>query len=467
MSLEKINKVYCLGIGGIGVSALARYFAQKSCEVAGYDKTPTTLTSQLQNENIAVVFEDDEKHFITHFGDKATENILIIYTPAIPKDSRLLNYFLEKGFIVKKRAEVLELITAEKFTIAVAGTHGKTTTTTILAHIFKHSNIAITAFMGGISSNYQTNFITDNNSKVIVIEADEYDRSFLRLRPDIAIVTSVDADHLDIYNGEEDLVNTFKDFTKKVKKGGHLILQKNVANKIGTEKELFLTYDILNSADFVVESLVLENGVYKFDIQHQGKLTHGFEFSLPGHHNLQNALAAFSAALKFGLSPNQIKDALKTYTGVKRRFEYHLKTEKAVYIDDYAHHPDEVKACIAAAKEFYPEKKITVVFQPHLFSRTKDFYKEFALELSKADQVVLLPIYPAREKPLQGITSKLILENMNGEANFLVAKNDLIKFLSQLDYEVIISMGAGDIDTEIENIKKITIEKNSQIIAAK
>jgi UDP-N-acetylmuramate--alanine ligase len=431
VNLEKVNMVYCLGIGGIGVSALARYFAQKSCTVAGYDKTPTLLTTSLESEGISITFTDNEE---------------------------LFNYFIDKGFILKKRSEVLEHITAEKYTIAVAGTHGKTTTTTILAHIFKSAGIPITAFMGGISTNYNTNFISENNSKLIVIEADEYDRSFLRLKPDIAIVTSADPDHLDIYNGENDLVNTFIQFTERVKKGGKLVIQNRAKQKLNKLGEEVLSYDASNKADFYIDQLKLENGVYHFNIMFQGKLSEGFEFHLPGKHNLENALAAAAASLLYGLSAYQIKDALKTYTGVKRRFEYQVKNENIIYIDDYAHHPDEVKACIAAVRDFYPNKKMLVVFQPHLFSRTKDFHQGFAKELSLADTLVLLPIYPARELPMQGISSKIIFDLVQNPQKLLVEKEDLIKTLEDLDFEVIVSMGAGDIDTEIVKIKNL-VEK--------
>jgi UDP-N-acetylmuramate--alanine ligase len=459
VNLEKVNMVYCLGIGGIGVSALARYFAQKSCKVAGYDKTPTLLTSNLESEDISVTFTDDEKHFNEIFGNAATENILIIYTPAIPKESKLFNYFIANGFIVKKRSEVLEYITAEKFTIAVAGTHGKTTTTTILAHIFKSAGIPITAFMGGISTNYNTNFISENNTKLIVIEADEYDRSFLRLKPDIAIVTSADPDHLDIYDGENDLENTFIQFTERVKKGGKLVIQNKAKQKLGKNGSDILSYDATTIADFYIDQLSLENGVYKFSIIHQGVKSEGFEFHLPGKHNLENALAAASAALLYGLSIHQIKDAFKTYSGVKRRFEYQVKNENKVYIDDYAHHPDEVKACLRAVKDFYPNKKMLVVFQPHLFSRTKDFYEGFAKELSIADILILLPIYPARELPMQGVSSKMIFDLAHNAQKLLIEKADLINTINQLEFDVIVSMGAGDIDTEIEKIKNLVEEK--------
>jgi len=447
MELENIQRVYLVGIGGIGMSGLARYFKKRGCVVCGYDKTGTPLTEKLMNEGIPVVFLDDEDNIKVSFleNDPTT---LIIYTPAIPSNSRILNYFKNGGFTMKKRSEVLGIISKGMYTIAVAGTHGKTTTSSIIAHVLKDSGYDCSAFLGGIASNYNSNVLFGDNN-TMVVEADEYDRSFLTLHPDIAIVTSMDADHLDIYGDKSHLVESFKQFTSQLKEGGRLIYKK------GLELSGGKTYSANIVADIQAVNVRIQNGSFYFDFKNANLVIENIQLGLPGLHNIENAVAAIEVALHLGIDPEKIRTALASFLGVKRRFEYIVKDTNHIYIDDYAHHPEELRACIDAVKSLYPGKKLTAIFQPHLFTRTRDFADGFAEVLSTIDDLVMLDIYPARELPIEGVTSAMILDKVKNETKQNLSKQDAIEYVRTNKPELLLTVGAGDIDTLIEPLKTI------------
>lgn len=435
-----IKNIYFLGIGGIGMSALAQYFVLNKKQVGGYDKSKSKITEKLISLGIQVNFQDEIEKIPTDFLN--AENTLIIYTPAIPEDLKILEYFKNKNFQLEKRAVVLGKITKEMPTLAVAGTHGKTTTSAILAHLLKQSGYKITAFLGGITENYQSNFIYDGK-EACVVEADEYDRSFLQLFPDYAAITSMDADHLDIYENEEELNKTFYDFTKQV----------SSSEKIFYKKGLSLTgktVAIEEKADFSVENIKINAGKYQFDLKYNEKTIEGFEFILPGKHNLMNAGMALAMALDFGAEAEKLKAALQTFKGVDRRFSYRLETENLILIEDYAHHPEEIKAVYQAAKEMFAAKKLMVIFQPHLYSRTQSFAKAFAKSLSAFDQVVLLPVFPAREKPIPGIDSAYLLSLIKNKEKTLIEKTELFEIIKDKNPDVVLMLGAGDIGKEVE-----------------
>src|SRR5690554_5245159 len=393
--IDHIKYIYLIGIGGIGMSGLARYFKSQGWFVEGYDRTETELTKQLVQEGIAIVYEDDIS-LIPEVVKEVSLETLIIYTPAIPKDSQLLNFFTERGRILHKRAEVLGLLSKSKYTIAVAGTHGKTTTSCLIAHILTDSGFPCSAFLGGIANNYNTNMLIFN-SNLLVVEADEYDRSFLTLHPDIAIVTSTDADHLDIYDNRDQLIESFKLFINQVTEKGVRIIRKGLS--LFTD----IAYAQGEFADAYSSESRIENGEFYFDYHHDDIVIQDIHLGIPGNHNIENAVAAITAVRILGVSPEQIKKALSNFKGVKRRFEYIVKNEESIYIDDYAHHPAELKAFFTAVKSLYPKKKLSAVFQPHLFTRTRDFVEDFAESLSLVDELILMPIYPAREVPIEGI----------------------------------------------------------------
>lgn len=447
MELDNIKQVYLVGIGGIGMSGLARYFHKRGCEVIGYDRTQTTLTDSLAAEGMAITYLDDVDQIPANFM-AASDNLLVIYTPAIPKDSAILNYFRENNFDLKKRSEVLGIISKGMFTVAVAGTHGKTTTSTMVAHILKHSGFDCTAFLGGISSNYDTNVLFGGND-VVVVEADEYDRSFLRLHPDIAIITSMDADHLDIYGDDSHVKESFRLFASQLKEGGKLIRKNGLPLESGT------TYSAKESAEIYAANVRVENGTFFFDFKGQGIEIDNIELGLPGLHNVENATAAIQAALLLDIEAEKIKAALKDFRGVKRRFEYIIKTEQKVFIDDYAHHPEELRACLSAVRQLYPGRKLTVVFQPHLYSRTRDFVDGFAEVLDMADELVLLDIYPARELPIPGVSSNIIFEKMKLENKQISSKENAEELIAKLQPELLLTVGAGDIDTLVLPFKEI------------
>ncbi|MEJ6979823.1 UDP-N-acetylmuramate--L-alanine ligase [Pedobacter sp. P351] len=447
MELSNIKKVYLVGIGGIGMSGLARYFHKRGCDVAGYDRTQTDLTNTLADEGIRITYSDEAVEIPADFCVN-TEAVLVIFTPAIPKDSEILNYFKNEGFDLKKRSQVLGIISKEMFTIAVAGTHGKTTTSSMVAHILKHTGYDCTAFLGGIASNYNTNILFGDNN-VMVVEADEYDRSFLTLHPDIAIITSMDADHLDIYGNDASVKESFKLFASQLKNGGTLI------HKRGLELEGGVTYSAKGNADVFAENVFIKKGTFFFDFNSSDVKIKNIELGLPGLHNVENAVGAIQAGLLLGINPDKIKVALKEFTGVKRRFEYILKSDKTIFIDDYAHHPEELRACITAVKSLYPDKKLTVLFQPHLFTRTRDFADGFAEVLGMADELLLLNIYPARELPIEGVSSEIILKKMTSSSAQICGMDEAIEIIKKDKPELLLTVGAGDIDTLVQPLKNI------------
>jgi len=435
------------------MSALARFFNFHGKQVSGYDKTRTALTDELEREGISITFEDSIETL-----DKTAE--LIIYTPAIPKDHLQFNWYIAQNYTLLKRAQVLGLVANSMFNISIAGSHGKTSTSSITAHILKTANKNVAAFLGGICINFNSNFI--DGDEYAIAEADEFDRSFLNLEPNIALITSVDTDHLDIYGNLEAIENSFHQFCLKVRSGGVLITNSNVPQKILNPAVVNLRYSLTDtSAAYHAENVQVVNGIYTFDIVHpQGEIKNVRSY-YGGKHNIENAVGAAAIALNIGVSEEDIKNAVATFKGVKRRFETHIHNDKFVYIDDYAHHPRELDATIAAARELYPNKKLTVIFQPHLFSRTKDLGDEFAVSLSKADELILLDIYPAREKPIQGVTSDIILNKVTIENKCITTKENLINVLEhKSDLEVVLTVGAGDIDTKVNAITQLLESKS-------
>ena len=447
MELENIQRVFLIGIGGIGMSGLARYFKKRGCVVCGYDKTGTPLTETLMNEGIPVVFMDDEDSIQVSFLEN-DPNTLIIYTPAIPSDSNILNFFRDGEFTMKKRSEVLGIISKGMFTIAIAGTHGKTTTSSIVAHVLKDSGYDCSAFLGGIATNYDSNVLFGSNN-TMVVEADEYDRSFLTLHPDIAIVTSMDADHLDIYGDKSQLVESFQQFASQLKEGGRLIYKEGLDLTGGK------TYSASVVADIQAVNVRIKEGSFYFDFKNANGVIDNIKLGLPGLHNIENAVAAIEVALHLGITPDKIRQALANFLGVKRRFEYVVKLPNHIYIDDYAHHPEELRACIQAVKSLYPDKKLTAIFQPHLFTRTRDFADGFAEVLSMIDDLIMLDIYPARELPIEGVNSAMILDNIKNPAKQILSKQDAIEYVRTNKPELLLTVGAGDIDTLIQPLKMI------------
>ena len=446
--LETYKNIYFLGIGGIGMSALARYFNMKGLCVSGYDKTVTPLTNELQKEGIYVHYEDLGNQIASQFSNPA--ETLVVYTPAIKKLNEF-DFFKSKNFTLLKRAEVLGLITRNSKGLGVAGTHGKTTTSTMLTHILNESHLKCNAFLGGISANFNSNFVASKTSEFTVIEADEFDRSFLQLQPFGSIITSTDADHLDISGDAQTFLNGFQDYANQINPNGILILRKGL-NLTSTAP--IITYAINEDADFKGENLKVESGVFSMDLVSENHEWKNIELGLPGIHNAENALACIAFCLFLGLSEAEIRFGLKTFKGVKRRFEYQIRTSKLVFIDDYAHHPTEIKALIDSVKLIYPNQKITGIFQPHLFSRTKDFMLDFAQELSKIDELILLPIYPAREEPMEGITSEALLEMCTTNNKKVLSPAAAISIVSEQTEGIILTIGAGDIDRIVQPLKE-------------
>jgi UDP-N-acetylmuramate--alanine ligase len=432
------TSIFFIGIGGIGMSALARYFAANGKRVAGYDKTPSQITFGLEKLGVEIHFEDRLKNIPISFLNK--EKTLVVYTPAVPKEHTELNYFINNNFTVLKRAAILGKITESTFCLAVAGTHGKTTTSAILGHIMKDENA--TSFLGGIAENYNSNLILGED-KISVVEADEFDRSFLQLSPNIACITSMDADHLDIYGEPEALQESFFAFSQKV--SDTLIVAKGLPLK-------GLTYAVNEDSDYKVSNIKIESGKYIFDVRTPSSILKNIEFHLPGKHNVMNALAALAMADVYGVSLEKIKHSLSTFKGVARRFTYKIKTNNFVLIDDYAHHPTEINAVENSIREMYPDDKVLVVFQPHLFSRTRDFIDDFASALSKFDEVLLLDIYPARELPIAGVTSDWLLSKVECKNKKLTKKNNLIKDIKNSSAKVVVMLGAGDIGETINEV---------------
>jgi UDP-N-acetylmuramate--alanine ligase len=448
MNFQQIEVYYFLGIGGIGMSAIARYFNAQGKTVMGYDKTSTPLTTELELEGIPIHFDDSVLEIPPIVRLTPKEKVVVIYTPAIPKDSIELNWFADQGYTLIKRSQALGIITQQSRSIAVAGTHGKTTTSSMIAHVLKHSGVRCNAFLGGIATNYGTNLLLDAEADWTVVEADEYDRSFLTLSPAISIITSTDADHLDIYGSHEYMKESFNLFAQKLSAGGRLFYREGLPIHTDELPEGvdYSTYAAGVDGDYRADEITIRGGRFFFTFHSpQGTWT-DVELGLPGTHNVENAVAAIAAALAVGLNEQQIRNGLSSFAGVKRRFEYHIRRSDLVLIDDYAHHPEELRACIGSVRELYPEKRITGVFQPHLFTRTRDFADGFAETLSLLDDVILLPIYPARELPLPGIDSQLLLDNISTRSKKLVEKGDLLAELTSRPREVIVMLGAGDID---------------------
>lgn len=457
------KNIYFIGIGGIGMSALARWFNAKGYFVAGYDRTPTALTDSLIKEGINIHFEDDINLIPETIKNSSIEENLIVYTPAVPNEHTELNYFLQKGHPIHKRAEVLGWISKDYFTVAVAGTHGKTTTSSMIAHILHQAGKPCIAFLGGIVQNYDSNLILDkgiDKEIVMVVEADEYDKSFLHLQPNIAVVTSMDADHLDIYGEKAHVIASFKEFIKKIQVKGKLFTKKDldlsrsdIPNTVSWQN-----YAVNTVADCWARDAKIENENFVFDYVSEEAVFFNVQLQTKGFHNIENAVVAIAVTNSLGIAEADIKAALASYQGVKRRFEYIIRTEKMVYIDDYAHHPTEIEAFLTSLKALYPNKKVTAVFQPHLYSRTRDFVDEFAESLSLADEVLLLDIYPARELPIAGISSQLILDKITTKKKALLSKEMLLEVLEKNKIEVLATMGAGDIDRLIPQIK-VLLEK--------
>lgn len=458
MKLEQYDSVYFLGIGGIGMSAIARWFKHKGLKVAGYDRTPTPLTHELLEEGMEIHFED-KIEFIPGYISK--QKTLVVFTPAIPKNHIEHAYLKSEGFTILKRAEVLGLLTKNYKTIAVAGTHGKTTTSSLIAHILKSAEVNMVGFLGGITSNYDSNLVMHgevNEKTIVVVEADEFDRSFLRLFPEIAVVTSADADHLDIYGDHASMLTSFKDFIKQINLKGSLIIHESIESLTEGIAILKETYG-MSRGQFFASNITANGGFFEFDLHGFGNKIEKIQLGVPGFHNMENAIAAMLVALKLGIEEKVIREALHSFKGVKRRFEFIIKRNDLVYIDDYAHHPTEIEAFLKSLKSMYAGKKITVVFQPHLFTRTRDFAEGFSKSLSIADEVLLMDIYPAREEPIPGVISDMLFKDITSAVKIRCNKQDVLQKLQDLEVEVLATVGAGDIDTLVKPIKEMFKKK--------
>lgn len=455
MNLKELHSVYFLGIGGIGMSAIARWFNHIGIPVYGYDKTPSPLTTALEQEGMRISYVDE----VATLPDAVTghkEQSLVVWTPAIPKDSQLLGYFNNEEFELKKRSEVLGMITASMYAVAVAGTHGKTTTSSMVAHLLKHAGRNVLAFLGGVTQNYESNLILSDEQEehrpVVVVEADEFDRSFLRLHPNIAVVTSVDPDHLDIYGDDQHLKEGFVEFIKLIDSQGRLYIQNDALANLGYKPSLSTVPYGMQGGDIYAENVRAGIASFEFDYVGVGERIQHLVIHMPGFHNVENALAAIGVALQLGLSEQEIRAGLKSFRGVKRRFEILHQEEGKVYIDDYAHHPEEIRAFLKSVKAMYPNNKLTAVFQPHLYTRTRDFAEGFSSALSIADDVVLLDIYPARELPLPGVNSEMLLEKISAKTKSVQSKAGLLDYLEASGPEVLVTIGAGDIDRLVQPI---------------
>lgn len=455
--MAEYSNIYFIGIGGIGMSAIARYYHKKGLKVTGYDKTPSELTHALEAEGIEVHYEDN-----TDYVPKSIDDTLVVYTPAIPKDMGELVYVQQAGYRVIKRSRTLGEIARGQHCLAVAGTHGKTTTSTLLAHIFADSGEGCSAFLGGISKNYDTNLLVSTNP-VIVAEADEFDRSFLQLFPDIAAITSMDADHLDIYSDIENMHASFRDFASQV--GGTVITKIGLPISESDTEATVLRYSYDDaSADFYASDIkVDECGYFSFNLNYPAGVIESCKVGIPGWINVENAVAASAIALTYGLDPEKVKHALGTFQGVKRRFDIHLNTPTCSYIDDYAHHPNEISAAISSMRDIFPGRRLTAIFQPHLYTRTRDFADEFAQALSAVDKLILLDIYPAREEPIPGVTSEIIFENVTAPEKVIMVKEELMDYLKDEPIDTLITFGAGNIDRFIGPITEMLCQRQSDI----
>ncbi|MBO7315717.1 MAG: UDP-N-acetylmuramate--L-alanine ligase [Paludibacteraceae bacterium] len=447
----RYKNVYFLGIGGIGMSALARYFKAKGFEVAGYDRTRSMLCEELEAENILIHYDDSVELIPTIFLQK--NDTLIVYTPAIPEDHSEFQYFKQQGFTIQKRAQVLGEITRLERGLCIAGTHGKTTTSTMTAHLLKQSHVDCNAFLGGIAKNYTSNLLLSDKSDLVVIEADEFDRSFHHLSPYMAVITATDADHLDIYGTHEAYLESFAHFTSLIQEGGYLLMKKNILLQPRLKSGVKLyTYSSTEKADFYAENIRIGNGELRFDFVTPTEKICDINLGVPVLVNVENGVAAMAIAWLNGATADELKKGMESFAGIRRRFETHLKTEKLTIIDDYAHHPEELLASIKSVKALYADKKVCGVFQPHLYTRTRDFYKGFAEALSLLDMVILVEIYPARELPIEGVTSKIIFDEVSCQEKLLTTKNELISTLKSQQFDVLLTIGAGDIDTYLSQI---------------
>ncbi len=453
MDIENIHRVYLIGIGGIGMSALARYFLYLGKDVAGYDSTQTQLTAKLEEEEINICYVDKVGNIPEDFIENPLTT-LVVYTPAIPQSHKQFNFFKAKEFKVVKRAEALGAISKSFTTLAVAGTHGKTTTSTMAAHLLCQTEQGCDAFLGGIAKNFTSNLVLrDNGSNRLVVEADEFDRSFLHIEPSLAIITSIDADHLDIYGTHDEIKAAFKLFVNNIKDGGVLIAKKGLENIVNNRNDIkTYTYSTNEGSDFYASNLSPENGFYSFDFVTPFGIFKNFKMGVLGKYNVENAIAASAAALIWGISIESLKAGLASFSGVERRFEVKYQSKKCIYIDDYAHHPEEIKAAISSARAIFPSRKIAGIFQPHLYSRTKDFAKEFAESLSLLDEIILLDIYPAREEPIAGVTSEIIFNQVKIKEKVLCSYSELMGIVQKKQFDVLLTMGAGSIDKLTEKI---------------
>ncbi|MDD7226601.1 MAG: UDP-N-acetylmuramate--L-alanine ligase [Prevotella sp.] len=458
MELKDIKSVYFIGAGGIGMSAIARYFLGKGLVVAGYDKTATPLTRQLEKEGMSIHYEENID--LIPDGCKDKTSCLVVYTPAIPAEHKELCFFQENNFEIEKRAQVLGTLTRAHKGLCVAGTHGKTTTSTMCAHLLHQSHVDCNAFLGGISKNYGTNYIL-SKSDYVVIEADEFDRSFHWLRPWISVITATDPDHLDIYGTKEAYLESFRHYSSLIQPGGALIIHKNLEMKDELQEGVERYEYSLDEGDFHAENIIIENGEITFDFVSTIENVRNVRLGQPVPINIENGVAAMAMAQLAGCTADELRQAMETYSGVERRFDFKIKTDKLVFLSDYAHHPQEIFQSARSIRELYRDKKITAIFQPHLYTRTRDFYKDFASSLSLLDEVVLCDIYPAREKPIEGVTSKLIYDNLReGVEKKMIKKEEVLDFVKSKDFQVLIVLGAGDLDNyvpEIENILKKNI----------
>ena len=460
MELKDIKSVYFVGAGGIGMSAIARFFIRKGLVVAGYDKTPSDLTHQLEKEGMLIHYEENVDE-IPH-ACRDPKSCLVIYTPAIPKEHKELVFFNEGGFTVEKRAQVLGTLTRTHKGLCVAGTHGKTSTSTMCAHIMHQSHIDCNAFLGGISKNYGTNYILSDHSDYVVIEADEFDRSFQWLRPWMTVITATDPDHLDIYGTKEAYLESFRHYTTLIQPGGALIIHKDLEMKADVQPGVKVYEYSRDEGDFHAENIVIDNGEITFDFVSPIETVKGIELGQPVPINIDNSIAAMAMAQLNGCTAEELRYGMKTYHGVVRRFDFKVKNKKHVFLSDYAHHPKEIYQSAKSLRELYKDRKITALFQPHLYTRTRDFYNDFADALSQLDEVILCDIYPAREKPIPGVTSKLIYDNLKpGVEKSLISKDDVLDLVKKRNFDVLVVLGAGDLDNLCPQITKI-IESKEQ-----
>ncbi len=458
MELKEIKAVYFIGAGGIGMSAIARYFIHKGIVVAGYDKTSSNLTRQLEKEGMLLHYEENVDEIPHACRDK--KSCLVIYTPAIPSEHQELQYFKDNGFEIEKRAQVLGRLTRTHKGLCFAGTHGKTTTSTMCAHIMHQSHLDCNAFLGGISKNYGTNYILSDTSDFVVIEADEFDRSFHWLHPWMSVITSTDPDHLDIYGTKEAYLESFRHYTTLIQKGGALIIHRDLEMKQNVQEGVKVYDYSLHEGDFHAENIVIENGEITFDFISPIENIKDIRLGQPIPINIVNGIAAMAMAQLNGCTSEELRYGMKTYHGVERRFDFKIKTDKLVFLSDYAHHPKEIYQSAKSICELYKDRKITAIFQPHLFTRTRDFYKEFAEALSQLDEVILCDIYPAREQPISGVTSKLIYDNLKeGVEKSMIHKEDVIPLVKQRNFDVLVILGAGDLDNYVPQITKILENK--------